>query len=99
MRDLKLFSISIACVAGLSPVTTNAEEIIVSATRTPRLAAQTGSAVSVITAEDIEARQYNFVADALRDTPGVFHCAQFVPRRRCQRAHSRGRQRANFGGH
>ncbi|NNL90092.1 MAG: TonB-dependent receptor [Marinicaulis sp.] len=70
METIKLFPALFLSV-GLAPDFAAAEEIIVSATRTPRLAAQTGSAVSIITAEEIEARQYNFVADALRDTAGV----------------------------
>ncbi|WP_425410170.1 TonB-dependent receptor plug domain-containing protein [Hyphococcus sp.] len=47
------------------------DELIVSATRTPTLFEEVGSAVSVISAEDIELRQYTFAADALRDAPGV----------------------------
>ncbi|NWG70705.1 MAG: TonB-dependent receptor [Parvularculaceae bacterium] len=48
-----------------------ADEIIVSAQRAPRRAADVGSFVSVIDAADIAAGQYVFVADALRDTVGV----------------------------
>ncbi|MHA7871550.1 MAG: TonB-dependent receptor plug domain-containing protein [Hyphococcus sp.] len=51
--------------------TTPADEVIVSATRTPTRIDETGSSVSVILAEDIRARQYAFTADALRDAPGV----------------------------
>lgn len=37
----------------------------------PRAAPDVGSAVTVITAADIEARQYVFAADALKEAPGV----------------------------
>lgn len=36
-----------------------------------RAAADVGSAVTVISAADIESRQYSFVADALKEAPGV----------------------------
>ncbi|MEZ5896825.1 MAG: TonB-dependent receptor [Parvularculaceae bacterium] len=49
----------------------NPDEIIVSAMRSPRQAAETGSTVTIINAEMIAQRQYSFVADALRDAPGV----------------------------
>lgn len=48
-----------------------ADEIVVSASRAPRRAAETGSSVSVINAAEIEAGQYAFAADALRDAVGV----------------------------
>ncbi|MFC2950877.1 TonB-dependent receptor plug domain-containing protein [Marinicaulis aureus] len=47
------------------------DEIIVSALRTPTSLADTGSAVSVITADMIRTQQYAFVADALKDAAGV----------------------------
>ncbi len=47
------------------------DEIIVSALRAPTPLSETGSSVSVITAEDIIERQYVFAADALRDAAGV----------------------------
>lgn len=46
-------------------------EIVVSAARTARPADETGSAVTVISAEELKQRQYAFVADALRDAAGV----------------------------
>lgn len=46
-------------------------EIVVSAVRAARPAAETGSSVTVIDAEQLARRQYAFVADALRDTAGV----------------------------
>lgn len=36
-----------------------------------RNAADVGSAVTIMTADEIEARQYSFTADAVRETPGV----------------------------
>lgn len=53
-----------------NPVT-DEDVLIVSATRTPNRFEEVGSAVSLISAEDIELRQYTFAADALRDAPGV----------------------------
>ncbi len=50
---------------------TEQDEIVVSATRTANRFEEVGSAVSLISAEDIELRQYPFAADALRDAPGV----------------------------
>lgn len=48
-----------------------ASDIVVSATRAARPAAETGSTVTIITADDIARRQYQFLADALRDAAGV----------------------------
>ncbi len=47
------------------------DEIIVSASRAGRSRAETGSAVTVIDAAELEAGQYAFVADALKEAPGV----------------------------
>ena len=46
-------------------------EIIVSASRIPLPAQEVGSAVTVITAEDIERKQVRIVSDLLREVPGV----------------------------
>ncbi|MEQ9142993.1 MAG: TonB-dependent receptor [Parvibaculaceae bacterium] len=48
-----------------------APEIVVSATRTEIALSQVGSSISVITAKEIEDRQYAFTVDALRAMPGV----------------------------
>lgn len=48
-----------------------ADEIVVSAARAPRPADETGSSVSVIDRADIEAGQYAFAADAIRDAVGA----------------------------
>ena len=47
------------------------ERVIISASRTESTLADTGSTVSVITAEELEQRQIRFVSDALRAVPGV----------------------------
>ena len=46
-------------------------EMVVTATRVPIPAEQSGSAITVITGEELEQRQIRVVADALRDVPGV----------------------------
>ena len=47
------------------------EQMVVTATRNPLPRAAVGSSISVITAEDIELRQYQFAFEALRALPGV----------------------------
>lgn len=47
------------------------DEIIVSATRTPQPISEVGASVTVIEAPEIELRQYESVADILRDAPGI----------------------------
>ena len=46
-------------------------EVVVSASRTPVAAEEVGSAVTVITADQIQARNYQYVSDVLREVPGV----------------------------
>ena len=46
-------------------------EIVVSASRTPLEARAAGSAVTVITAEELERKQVRVVSDVLREVPGV----------------------------
>ncbi len=48
-----------------------ADEIIVEGLRLPTPIGETGTSVSVITAEDIELRAYQFAVDALASAPGV----------------------------
>ena len=50
---------------------TEAEEIVVTATRLPILEDESPASVSVVTAGEIEQRQVRRVADALREVPGV----------------------------
>lgn len=70
------------CAALIAPLAAAAEpseplrlqqtyEIVVSANRISRRAEESGSAVTVIDAEELKRRQYAFVADALRDATGV----------------------------
>lgn len=48
-----------------------APDIVVTATRTEISRAQVGSSISVLTAKEIEERQYSFTVDALRSLPGI----------------------------
>lgn len=72
MRQLLRLSASIAATAAVSAV--NAEEIrdtlVVTASRVPVPLVATGSSVSVIDREQIEARQSVFAVDLLQDVPG-----------------------------
>lgn len=47
------------------------EELVVTATRLGQTARESGSSVSVLTADDIEAAGFNFVVDAIAAAPGV----------------------------
>jgi vitamin B12 transporter len=68
LRSICLFALSIPAAAVAAEPD---GEIVVSATRLARPAAETGSAVTIIDAEELKRRQYAFVADALRDAAGV----------------------------
>jgi vitamin B12 transporter len=68
LRSFCLFAFSIPAAAVAAEPD---GEIVVSATRLARPAAETGSAVTIIDAEELKRRQYAFVADALRDAAGV----------------------------
>jgi vitamin B12 transporter len=46
-------------------------EVVVSASRVPVAARESGSAVTVITADQLEERQVRIVSDVLRDVPGL----------------------------
>jgi len=48
-----------------------APDVVVTATRTEVSRDQVGSSISVLTAKDIEERQYSFTVDALRSLPGI----------------------------
>ncbi|MDR3526655.1 MAG: TonB-dependent receptor [Rhizomicrobium sp.] len=68
MRNVFLFStVSLIALASVA----SAETIVVSATRTPEPLSVTGSAMSVITADDLATRQTAVLSDALAATPGV----------------------------
>lgn len=49
----------------------NLEQMVVTATRTPTPLKNIGSSVSVITATDIQTKQYQTLADALKSVPGL----------------------------
>ncbi len=55
----------------LTPAFAGDDEIIVEGLRLPTPIGETGSSVSVITAEDIELRAYQFAIDAIAEAPGV----------------------------
>src|SRR5207245_1036424 len=57
--------------AGSSDSPDSVEAVIVSATRLPTPESQVGSSVTVITAEDIAARQERSLPDILKDVPGL----------------------------
>jgi len=61
------------CLASAIPAAAVAEEspIVVTATRLPTPRDEVGSSVTVITARDIERRQYRSVADALKAVPNL----------------------------
>ena len=46
-------------------------EIVVDGTRLGQLATETGSSISIIDADELEALGFNFVADALAAAPGL----------------------------
>jgi vitamin B12 transporter len=74
MSLLKKILLSTAPVWGIAQPVLAAEqapEIVVTATRTEIAASQVGSSISVLTAEEIEERQYAFTVDAIRSLPGV----------------------------
>ncbi len=61
------------CLFITGPATASAQQppIVVTATRLPTPRDQVGSSVTVITAADIERRQYRSVSEALRSVPGL----------------------------
>jgi len=68
-----LLSVCVTSIAWSDTPSTAAElqPIVVSATRLPTPALQVASSVTVITAEDIAARQQRTLADVLKDVPGL----------------------------
>lgn len=55
----------------METVSTTSDEIVVTATRTATSAREVGSAITVVTAEEIKKRQYTRVEDVLRDVIGL----------------------------
>ena len=70
-RRLGLALASMTAVLTTAAAAQDADQIVVTASATPLEARKVGSAVSVVTAEDIEAQGIRYVADALRHVPGV----------------------------
>jgi vitamin B12 transporter len=62
---------AIACSGARAADTDEQESVVVSATRVPTPALEIASSITVITAEDIEARQKRTIADVLKDVPGL----------------------------
>ena len=60
-----------ASVFSAQPSTEALETMLVTASRTPLSISETGSAITLITRDQIERRQAVFVADLLRDVPGL----------------------------
>jgi len=69
----KLLLTTVPMLAAAQPVIAaeQAPEIVVTATRTEIARSQVGSSISVLTAAEIEERQYAFTVDAIRSLPGV----------------------------
>lgn len=55
----------------MAPTAASLDRIIISGNRAETPAAEVGSAISVITGEELEQRQIRIVSDALREVPGV----------------------------
>ncbi|HEY1960886.1 MAG TPA: TonB-dependent receptor plug domain-containing protein, partial [Rhizomicrobium sp.] len=71
-RSFLLFVFSFAAVSCLQARADDlAENIIVTATRTPQPAEKTGESVSLITSQQLDQRQILTVTDALQQTPGI----------------------------
>lgn len=77
-QKIKLILVSSACgFAAAHPAFAQTltpdllDQVTVSALRTPTSVSETGSSVSIITAEEIARRQYAYISDALRDAASV----------------------------
>jgi len=71
MRHRKTICSLLLTTALAAPAFANDDEIIVEGLRLPTPIGETGASVSVITAEDIELRAYQFALDAIATAPGV----------------------------
>ena len=71
-RSLALcLSAALVCGAVHAADTDENVSVVVSATRVPTPAIEVASSVTLITAEDIEARQERTISDVLKDVPGL----------------------------
>jgi vitamin B12 transporter len=71
LSALAALSGSVAAQSVSTPAGTDIETVIVTATRVGQTAAETGSSISIISAQDIEALGSVYVLDALAHAPGV----------------------------
>jgi len=71
LKKILLSTVPVWAVAQPVLAAERAPEIVVTATRTEISTSQVGSSISVLTAEQIEERQYAFTVDALRAMPGI----------------------------
>ena len=71
MRHRPDFYAAIFAVSSLTPAYGAEDEIIVDGLRLPTAIGDAGSSVTVITADDIELRAYQFALDAIATAPGV----------------------------
>lgn len=71
MRPGHILPLLLPLVTAFQPAIANADEIIVEGTRLPTPLTETGTSVSIISADDIELRGYQFAYDALASAPGV----------------------------
>lgn len=71
LKKILLTTIPICAVVQPVLAAEQAPEIVVTATRTEIATSQVGSSISVLTADEIEERQYAFTVDAIRSLPGV----------------------------
>ncbi len=71
LKKLFLTTVPIWAIAQPVHAAEQAPEIVVTATRTEIATSQVGSSISVLTADEIEERQYASTVDAIRSLPGV----------------------------
>jgi vitamin B12 transporter len=62
---------SLACAADAAADETNSETVVVTATRIPTPEAQVASSMTIITANDVAAKQSQTLTDLLKDAPGL----------------------------
>lgn len=68
---LPLLALPFISIPLITSATTDLDTMVVTATRTPTNINQLGSSVTVITADDIERRQFQTLTDALQDVTGL----------------------------
>ncbi len=68
---LPLLSIPFIALPSFADSNTDLETMVVTATRTPTSIHKIGSSITVISADDIDRRQFQTLADALQDVPGM----------------------------